>query len=551
MVMKSASTPAGGAAPDETFLYQPQRPTQPDALRMAFFYPADYTVSMAALGYLLLFALLDQRADVAVDRVPLDQLQRFKDQPYELIGVSFAFELDIIHILTGLSGFGLPLMAAARNETHPLVFAGGPVPTTNPEPYADFFDFFLVGDGETVLPAVAAFLRTHRHVARAERLLRLASAFDGVYVPALYAIHYASPTGPIRRIEPLHPEAPFPVRRASVTDMDAFVATSPILSPHSVYGKSFLVEVRRGCAHRCRFCLASYSTLPAKSASVDAIWQAIEAGLAHTDHIGLLGALIADHPEFEELCNRLQARMNQGAALRISTASLRADTLTRQMVETFAQGQQQQVTLAIESGAQGLRQRINKHLNQDAIFQAADTLLQGGMSGLKLYTMIGLPTETDDDVEQTVALARALRKAHPKLKLTVGCSSFVPKAATPFQWQARTDQATLQRRQAAMVSGLRNVAQYRPNSLKWDRVQALFARGDRRLAPWLVQFWQHGGGLGAVNRTYKAMAEQLPPMAYYVDAPWDVQTVLPWQTLHLGVDASVLWQEAQLSLSKA
>ena len=535
----------------ETLLYQPV-PAMAGALRFGFLYPANYAVSVSALGYLLLFSLADQLPQVAATRLTTDALAGHHGRDFDVIGISFAFELDFLEVFNGLTQLGLPLLAADRPEDAPLVFAGGPVPTTNPEPYAPFFDFFLVGDGETLLPAVLLHLhQASPLLTRAEKLAELATRFTGVYVPSLYHVDYESPTGPITAINPVHAHIPPRVLRATVEDMDNHVAASPLLSPESVYGYSYLVEVRRGCAHRCRFCLASYSTLPAKSAGLDAVWRKIETGLQHTDHIGLLGALIADHPQFGELIDRLNAVMDTGRALRVSCSSLRVDTLTPAMVAMFVRAQQQQVTLAIESGSPRVRTAIHKHLDQQAIWQAADTLAQAGMPGLKLYTMVGLPTETDQDIDQTLELARGLKKAHPRLKLTLGASSFVPKAATPFQWQARPEDKVLEKRLAQKTRGLQKVAQFRPGSVKWDTLQALLSRGDRRLAPLLLAVGQYGGSAGSFNRAYKSLKGTLPPLDWYANRERPRHEVLPWQHLHLGVDADTLWTEGQQSLQRA
>jgi radical SAM superfamily enzyme YgiQ (UPF0313 family) len=538
----------------ETQLYTATPPVA-NALRFAFVYPANYAVSVSALGYLLLFALADQLPTVAATRITTDNLAQHHGQDYHVVGFSFAFELDILAILDGLEGLHIPLLAADRADETPLVFAGGPVPTTNPEPYADFFDFFLVGDGETLLPDVLNHLYTlqtqHPTMPRLQVLTQLAATYAGVYVPALYAVSYEDATGPITHITPLSAEVPAMVQRATVANMDAHVAASPILSDQSVYGYSYLVEVRRGCAHRCRFCLASYSTLPAKSAGIEALWQKIEQGLQHTDHIGLLGALIADHPAFDQLCDRLNAVMDTGRTLRVSCSSLRVDTLTPAMLAMFVRAQQQQITLAIESGSPKVRTAIHKHLSQDAIFKAAEMVQQAGMPGLKLYTMVGLPTETEDDVAQTIELARALKKAHPKLKLTLGSSSFVPKAATPFQWLGRMPDAVLEQRIATTTKGLRNVAQYRPSSVKWDTLQALLSRGDRRLAPFLLLVRQFGGSAGSFNRAYKQLQCTLPSLDWYARRERPQAECLPWNRLHLGVDSDILWQEGQTSLQRA
>ncbi|MDX2084961.1 MAG: radical SAM protein [Candidatus Melainabacteria bacterium] len=529
-------------AAKETYLYQAV-PPQANALRVGWAYPAGYNIAMSALGWLLLFRQLDQNPSVAVQRITTDTPAGHIAKDLALFGLSLAWELDLAGVMTLLENARIPLWSHQRTQEHPLVFAGGPVATTNPEPYADFFDFFLIGDGEDVLEEVVSACQNFSPTqSRQERLLELAQ-IEGVYVPSLYQVHYASAQGEILSIEPRSSQVPTLVQRRNATDLANRVAASPILTEDTVFSNTFLVEVMRGCAHRCRFCLASYSNLPARGSDLTPLIAVIEQGLAHTRKLGLLGALIADHPEFESLCDFLNRQDN----LELSASSLRADTLTEGIAQTFVRGGQRQLTLAIESGSPTLRRRINKHLKQEAIFQAAMASEKAGLKGLKLYGMVGLPDETDEDVAQTIALFAELKKVAPKLKWTLGCSTFVPKAATPFQWMARPETRLLEARQEALRKGLLKRADFRPSSPKWDTLQALLSRGDRRLSALLVKFQELGGKLGSLNRAYKALEAdgiQLPSLEWYAHRARPESEVLPWDRIHLGVPKAILWKEA-------
>lgn len=524
----------------ETYLYQPT-PPQAEALRVGWAYPAPYAVAMSSLGYLSLFAQLDQRPDVAVERLYEETMTRSNIHDKALLGYSFSFELDILSILKTLETAGLPWYARDRAEQHPLVFAGGPVPMTNPEPYADFFDFLVIGEGEEILAEIVAFCQRNRGLDRPTLLHRLAVEVPGVYVPSLYLVDYGS-DGSLERITPCHDDLPFPIQKRFISDMDSQVTSSPILTEQSYFANTFLVEVMRGCAHRCRFCLASYSMLPARGPSLEAIISRIQTGLKHTHKIGLLGALIADHPQFDELCDFL----NTQEGLRVSGSSLRGDTLTPAIARTFKQGGQKQLTIAVESGSAKLRKRINKHLSHDEILTAARNVAEAGIPSLKLYAMVGLPDETEEDVLQTAELVRDIRKENPKLKVVLGCSSFVPKAWTPFQWQPRPVTKLLETRMRLLEKAVLKVADFRPQSPKWDFIQGVLSRGDRRLAPLLVRFYQLGGSAGSLNRAWKALQSEgisLPPLDGFALRERSETEILPWDVLHLGVSKEILWKE--------
>jgi radical SAM superfamily enzyme YgiQ (UPF0313 family) len=537
--------------PDETYLYTPVL-AQPNAVRVAFCYPASYQIAMSSLGFMILFKQMDVHPDIDVTRVYSDTLQDFSANQFEVMGFSFSFELDTVNILKNLEDWKIPLLAEQRERSHPFVFSGGPVPMSNPEPYADFFDFFLIGEGEQLMSEAMLTIAKYRDLPNRQDVLRkLAAEVVGVYVPSLYEISYTSNDGPIASITPRFDDAPMPVHRRIVVDMTDHVATTPILTDKSVYSSTYLVEVMRGCAHRCRFCLASYSTLPARGAGADPIISKLEEGLRHSRKIGLLGALISDHPQFDEICDYLHHQMDrlegQGDSLTISSSSLRADTLSVPIAKTFKRGKQRQLTIAVESGSERLRRRINKNLKHDQILKAAGVVAEAGMKGLKIYGMVGLPDETDADVEQLAVLMRELRSQNPKLELHLGSSSFVPKAGTPFQWQAKLDSKTIEARFALLKKALGKTADLRPSSAKWDYFQAVLSRGDRRLSKLLLRFYALGGSLGSIKRAYKELCEEndatFPTLDWYAIRERPEHEVLPWDMIHLGVDKHILYKE--------
>jgi radical SAM superfamily enzyme YgiQ (UPF0313 family) len=530
----------------ETFLYTPC-PPQGDAIRMGLMYPYTYPVSMSSLGYLTLFRQLDERPDVAIKRITTDDMQHQPINDLELAGFSFSFELDILEVIRMLDFYQVPLYASAREDEVPLIFAGGPVVMTNPEPYADFFDFFLIGEGEELLTNLIAEYQKLRHIPdRRERLKTLALNVPGVYVPSLYEVDYAS-DGKISGIHPQIEGMPFPVEKQYIANLDTVIASSPILTENTVFSNTFIVEVMRGCAHRCRFCLASYSMLPARGPSLERIIERIDLGLKYTNKIGLLGALIADHPDFDSICDYLKGI----DGIQVSAASLRADTLTPHIAETFKHGGQHNITIAVESGSEKIRKRINKHLKTEAILNAASVTAQAGIPGLKVYGMAGLPDEDWTDLEDTVNLMKQMKKENPRLKLHLGCSTFVPKAATPFQWMDREDTKTLQEKQEFLRKSLVKTCDFRPSSPKWDMIQALFSRGDRRLSGFIVEFARQGANLGALNRTLKQLKQSphsvdLPPLDWYALRRREPDEILPWDVLSLGVSKETLYKESGL-----
>lgn len=545
-MVHSSSAPS----PEETYLYQPV-PAKAGSLNIGLYYPADRNIAMSSLGYLTLYKQLDTNPAINVQRVYTDTLDQHRAADFDAIGFSFSFELDIVAILNTFKQQGLPLYQRDRTNDQALVFAGGPTVMTNPEPYADFFDFFLIGEGEDLLDETLRVLAELKEqgASRSETLLQLAKRVEGCYVPSLYLVEYESELGPIQSITPKVEDIPTQVgkRFLSRDAMANTVATSPILTEDTIFGRTFLVEVMRGCSHRCRFCMASYAMLPTRGSDLNTITQAIETGLQYTHNIGLLGALIADHPQFGELCDYLHTQMDKHDDIRINSAAIRVDTLTPRIAETFARGGQRQLTVAIETGSPTLRRRINKHLKQEKIFECADIAQQAGLKGLKFYGMVGLPDETDADVDATIQLMRDLKKANPKLELVLGCSSFVPKGGTPFQWQPRADKKTVDAKFKRLNKGLLKVAKFRPSSAKWDDFQAFLSRGDRRLAPLLVRFAEYGSNLGALKRAYKELKAE--GMANFPDIEWYAlrerteHEILPWDTIHLGVDKAILWKE--------
>lgn len=307
-----------------------------------------------------------------------------------------------------------------------------------------------------------------------------------------------------------------------------------------------MVEVVRSCPELCRFCLASYLTLPFRTPSLETLIPAIERGLAVTDRLGLLGASITQHPEFPALIEYLG--QPQFDHVRVSLASVRTNTVTESLAQLLSQRGSQSLTIAIETGSERLRQVINKKLGTEEILAAASHAQAGGLKGLKFYGMVGLPTETDADVAATVDLFRQLKKTAPRLRLTLGCSTFVPKAHTPFQWWGV--QPVAEKRLKFLKKELAKLGiEFRPESYNDSLIQALISRGDRRLAPLLEQVRHYGTSLGSYRRAFKELRGQLPDFEAYVTANWPEETILPWQHLQSGLPTKTLQNHLQRAIA--
>ncbi len=508
----------------ERLLFTPATPDA-DAIPLIYAFPNEYTVGITSLGYQVIWATLAARRDVAVSRLFTDIHESLPSTP-ELVGFSMSWELDYVNILSLLETLDIPLRSSERSAVHPLVFGGGPVLTANPEPYADFFDVILLGDGELLLGEFIAAYQMVRHADRKTQLHHLAT-IPGVYVPSLYEITYAGATGPVVAIQPRAADVPAQVQKQ--TFRGNALSASTVVTAQAAWENIYMVEVVRSCPEMCRFCLASYLTLPFRIADVEAsLMPAIERGLQVTDRLGLLGASVTQHPEFDSLLDYL----NRPAfdQVRVSLASVRTNTVTPKLAATLVKHDARSITIAVESGSDRVREIINKKLTNDEIVQAALNAKAGGLSSLKLYGMAGLPGEEMADLEQTVNLMRTLKKAAPGLHLTLGCSTFVPKAHTPFQWFGVDPQA--EKRLQFLQKHLRSQGiDFRPESYNWSVIQALLSRGDRRLSHLLELTRHYGDSLGSYRRAFKDLKGQIPPLDYYVHTQWQLDQTLPWSHL--------------------
>ncbi|MBD0389435.1 MAG: radical SAM protein [Nostoc sp. C3-bin3] len=517
----------------ERLLFTPANPDT-DAIPIIFAFPNEYSVGITSLGYQVVWATLAMRDDVQVSRLFTDTHEQLPRTP-EIMGFSISWELDYVNILNLLESLEIPILATSRDDSHPIIFGGGPVLTANPEPFADFFDVILLGDGENLLGNFIEAYKEVRNASRQTQLKRLAQ-IPGIYIPSLYAVEYHSVDGAVKSIKPISTEIPAVVQKQ--TYRGNTLSASTVVTEKAAWENIYMVEVVRSCPEMCRFCLASYLTLPFRTASLEgSLIPAIERGLEVTNRLGLLGASVTQHPEFETLLDYISQPKYDD--VRLSIASVRTNTVTVKLAEILTKRDTRSLTIAVESGSEKIRQIINKKLHNDEIIQAAINAKAGGLKSLKLYGMAGIPGEEAEDLEQTVTMMRNIKKAAPGLRLTYGCSTFVPKAHTPFQWFGVNRQA--EKRLQFLQKQLKPQGiEFRPESYNWSIIQALLSRGDRRVSQLLQLTRDFGDSLGSYKRAFKQLKGQIPDLDFYVHADWPTEQVLPWSHLQGPLPQSTL-----------
>ncbi len=513
------------------------------AIQVSWAYPNSYEVGMAGLGYQLVWWLMEQDEDTRVCKVFTD-CQEPGWQNSELMGFTLSWELDYINVLKLLDKAGLSLLAASRADEDPIVFGGGPVLTANPEPFAEFFDVILLGDAEAVIPSFLAGWKQVRHLSREEKLSRLAQ-IDGIYIPRFYK-YQNSRSNSLLSVVPVIAEAPAEIGKQVFSPPPDYVAHSVMLSAEATWANRFLVEVARSCPQECRFCLASYLTRPFRPANVATLMEKIDLGLKHTSNIGLLGPSVTEHPQFGSIAENLLKRPGTD----ISIASVRADSLTADILAMLVKLGQRSVTIAIESGSERLRAVMKKNLTEQEIRQAVDLIDASGMDGLKFYGIVGLPGETAEDLTETVRLLAALKKAHRRLRFVFGVSSFVPKAQTPFQWAGR-DRRCKEKLEYVRKHLARVGIDVRPESHNWSDIQALLSRGDRRLTATLIEVAQGKGNLGAWHKALRHLPPGCPDEHYYVYRNIPYTETLPWSHIVNQEKISMLLRHSQNAESLA
>lgn len=549
--------------------------------RVVLAYPDTYEVGMSNLGLMILYDILNREPDVlcerayapwldmeaqmAANRTPLYSMEtRHELRDFDVIGISLPYELNYTNALSLLHLAGVPSLAMERSANDPLVVAGGSG-AYNPEPMADFFDLFVIGEGEEVLPElVRAYAEwktagsggaPSRGHAKAGFLLR-AAQIPGVYAPSLYEPEYGA-DGVLERMRPLVPEAPQRIVKRVVATLPP--APTRLLVPNiEIIHDRAMIEIQRGCTQGCRFCQASSVYRPVRERSADEILGAAEEMLAATGHeeISLVSLSSSDHSEIEAIVRGLAERFGP-KGISISLPSLRADSFSVRLAEMVQTTRKTGLTFAPEAGSQRLRDAISKKVSEDDLLRTADAAFSAGWDRIKLYFMVGQPTETDEDVAAIPELVKKVagvgrRHRGGRAQVAVSVATFVPKPHTPFQWEALVDEETLQRRLDILRQGLRvKGVQFSWHDPGTTLLEAALSRGDRRVGRVIHRAWELGARFDAWGDAFRPAAWEeawreagLSP-EFYARRPRTPDEVLPWYPIDTGVRKAFLWQEME------
>jgi radical SAM family uncharacterized protein len=546
-------------------------------LTMALVYPDLYTIGMSHLGLQILYAMLNARDDVAAERafapwpdmeaklraegIPLRSLETHTPlSEFDAIGISLQHEMTYTNVLTVLDLGGVPLLTSERGDSDPIIIAGGPGALA-PEPLADFFDLFVVGDGEPVIGPLADALIGTKGMARHERLAAIARAVPGVYAPSLYDVAF-KPDGTLLAVSTNTPGTPAVVRQAMVEDLDAApYPADPIVPLIGTIHERVSLEIMRGCTRGCRFCHAGMTKRPVRFRKIGTLLEQARAAIASTgyDEIGLTSLSSSDYPDLAGLLGAFTDEFTP-RHVSIGIPSLRVNEQLRELPKYLKNVRKSGLTIAPEAATEAVRRSANKMISNDDLFEGVRAAFENGWRRVKLYFMIGLPGAGDDDAERIPELALELSQLRKQMgqgaaEVNVAVASFVPKPHTPFQWEPMAAPDVLYARQEIIKHATRS----RKIRLKFHRIdrsiiEGVFARGDRRLGQVLLSAWRKGARMDAWDELFDADVwrqafdeADFDPVADLALRERDVDELLPWAMIDTGVTRQFLLRERERS----
>ena len=549
------------------------------SVRFAVCFPDIYEVGMSHLGMKILYGLLNRMPGVWCERVfqprvDFEEQMRARRIPlyglesgdpirdFDFLGFSLMYEMSYTGMLDMLDLAGVPLRAADRSEGDPIVICGGPC-VCNPEPVAAFADLFCLGDGEeTTCKVVELYTECRAGRQGREAFLRRAAAIPGIYVPSLYDVEYAA-DGTLAAVRPRVPSAPARIRKSVVTDLDAAYFPGNFVLPFiNIVHDRAMIEAFRGCIRGCRFCQAGFTYRPIRERSHGVLSRQARALCDATgyDEVSVTSLSTSDYSQLGPLLDDMLA-WTDGQRVGISLPSLRADNFSRQLMQKISSVRKSRLTVAAEAGTQRLRDVINKNIREEDILDTCRTAFSGGWTSVKLYFMLGLPTETTEDIEGIAALAQKVvdlyyhmpeRPKGRSVHVSVSVSTFVPKPMTPFQWEPQDTIAEIDRKQRHLISciGSRKI-QLSYHEADRSFLEAALARGDRRLADVLEEAFRLGCRLDSWNETFsfekwmQAFRNVGSDPAFYASRRRGEMEIFPWDHLDYGVSRGFLWRENQ------
>jgi radical SAM family uncharacterized protein len=543
-------------------------------LKFALSYPDLYDIGMSNMAVPILYDILNNMPDVLAERVyapwkdmentlraagvPLYALESKRPlKDFDLIGFSLGYELCYTNVLNMLDLAQIPVLVAERNDSHPLILAGGSS-TLNPEPMADFFDLFVVGDGEEVLIELTdAFRRCKKEGLNKSAFMKEAAKIEGIYVPGFYKVDY-QPDGPIKSFEPVMPEAKPRIQRRMVNKLPP-LPLKPIVPFVEIVQDRAAIEIQRGCSRGCRFCQASSIYRPVRERPQDEVIQSVKSILENCgyDEVSLVSLSTSDYPDIDKLVTSL---VKLYPDVTFSLPSLRIAASSVKLMESLSSARKSGLTFAPEAGSERLRHVINKCIPEDVLLETAAIAFERGWTTFKLYFMIGLPQETLEDVQYIPKLIEKVHnigreKLGSRARVGISLSTFVPKPHTPFQWTAqdKEDQIHIKR------DIVKNGAAKRGMKISWQDskaslLEAVISRGDRRIGKVILRAWQLGCSFDAWSEHFnfykwqQAFDECGIDPSFYAHRERSLDEILPWSHIDTGITPSFLKREFQRAL---